>query len=100
MPASELAQQHAGRPVPNAALLGGFAAMTGVVSIESVAAAIRDRFGGEVGEGNVAAAQAAYDSALRQLGASPADAAGRAPGWLAPGRRPPCARRAGPDRAD
>ncbi len=86
MPATELAQQHAGRPVPNAALLGGFAALTGAVSIESVAAAIRDRFGGQVGEGNVAAAQAAYDAALRQLGRSdPADAASRAPaGWRSP----------------
>ncbi len=83
VPATELAQQHAGRPVPNAALLGGFAALTGVVSIESVAAAIRDRFGGQVGEGNVAAAQAAYDAALGQLGLDAADAASRAPGWLA-----------------
>ncbi|HTZ93011.1 MAG TPA: 2-oxoacid:acceptor oxidoreductase family protein [Streptosporangiaceae bacterium] len=68
VPATELAQLHVGRPVPNAALLGGFAALTGAVSIESVEAAIRDRFAGQVGEGNVAAARAAYDSALAQLG--------------------------------
>ncbi len=65
--ASELAQQHVGRPVPNAALLGGFAALTGAISIESVVAAIRDRFPGSMGEGNAAAARAAYTSALSQL---------------------------------
>lgn len=62
VPASELARKHLGRPLPNAALLGGFAALTGAVSIDSVAAAIRRRFSGTVGEGNVAAAVAAFDS--------------------------------------
>jgi pyruvate ferredoxin oxidoreductase alpha subunit len=68
VPATELAQRHVGRPVPNAALLGGFAALTGAVSIESVAAAISGRFAGAVGEGNVAAARAAYVAATAQLG--------------------------------
>jgi pyruvate ferredoxin oxidoreductase alpha subunit len=68
VPATELAQQHVGRPVPNAALLGGFAALSGSVSIESVAAAIGDRFSGAVGAGNVAAARAAYAAASAQLG--------------------------------
>ncbi len=62
VPATELAREHLGRPLPNAALLGGFAALTGVVSIDSVAAAIRERFAGEVGERNVAAARAAFAS--------------------------------------
>jgi pyruvate ferredoxin oxidoreductase alpha subunit len=93
VPASELAQQHVGRPVPNAALLGGFAALTGAVSIESVAAAISGRFTGAVGEGNVAAARAAYAAAIAQLGhpdghpaASPAAAAGRAAPRFGAGR--------------
>jgi pyruvate ferredoxin oxidoreductase alpha subunit len=68
VPATELAQEHVGRPVPNAALLGGFAALSGAVSIESVAVAIGQRFAGAVGEGNVAAARAAYASALSLLG--------------------------------
>jgi pyruvate ferredoxin oxidoreductase alpha subunit len=68
VPATELAQQHVGRPVPNAALLGGFAALSGAVSIESVAAAIGDRFSGAVGAGNIAAARAAYTTAAAQLG--------------------------------
>jgi pyruvate ferredoxin oxidoreductase gamma subunit len=60
VPATELARTHLGRPLPNAALLGGFAALTGVVSIDSVAGAIRRRFSGATGEGNVAAALAAH----------------------------------------
>lgn len=61
VPATELAREILGRPLPNAALLGGFAALTGEVGLAAVSKAIRDRFGGEVGEGNVRAAEAAYD---------------------------------------
>ena len=34
VPATELAREHLGRPLPNAALLGGFAALTGMVSLD------------------------------------------------------------------
>jgi pyruvate ferredoxin oxidoreductase gamma subunit len=61
VPATALARTHVGRPVPNAALLGAFAALTGQMSIDAVAAAIATRFHGAVGEGNVAAARAAYE---------------------------------------
>jgi pyruvate ferredoxin oxidoreductase gamma subunit len=61
LPATELARKHVGRPLPNAALLGGFAGLTGAVKIESVLAAIRQRFPGAVGEQNAAAASAAYE---------------------------------------
>ncbi len=57
--ATELAREHLGRPLPNAALLGAFAALTGIVTVESVVAAIRERFAGDLGEGNVRAAEAA-----------------------------------------
>ena len=60
VPATELAREHLGRPLPNAALLGAFAAMTRVVTLDAVAAAIRERFPGATGEGNVAAARAAF----------------------------------------
>jgi pyruvate ferredoxin oxidoreductase gamma subunit len=60
VPATELALKHVGRPVPNAALLGGFAAVSGRISLDSVAAAIRDTFPGKVAETNVAAATEAY----------------------------------------
>lgn len=60
VPATELARELLGRPLPNAALLGGFAALTGQVSMDAIARAIRDRFSGATGEGNVAAAEQAY----------------------------------------
>ena len=59
--ASDLAQLHVGRPVPNAALLGGLAALTGIVRLDAVITAIRAKFPATLAEGNVAAAQAAYD---------------------------------------
>ncbi|HSI80817.1 MAG TPA: 2-oxoacid:acceptor oxidoreductase family protein [Solirubrobacterales bacterium] len=68
VPATELAREHLGRPLPNAALLGGFAALTGAVAIGSVAKAIRERFAGPVGEGNVAAAEAAFDHVRERIG--------------------------------
>ena len=64
VPASEIALKYVGRPLPNAALLGSFAALTGVVKFDSVAAAIRGAFAGKIGEANVAAAQASYDAVL------------------------------------
>ena len=76
VPATELALKHVGRPLPNAALLGGFAAVSGRVSLEAVAAAIRDKFKGEVAEGNVAAANAAYEhvrSEMREASHAQAD---------------------------
>ena len=60
LPASEIALRHVGRPLPNAALLGGFAAVSSLVSLDSVTAAIREKFSGKVADGNAAAASAAY----------------------------------------
>jgi pyruvate ferredoxin oxidoreductase gamma subunit len=60
VPATDIARARLGRPLPNAALLGAFAALTGEVSVESVAAAIRERFPGATGEQNVAAAEDAH----------------------------------------
>ena len=61
VPATALAVRHFGRPVPNAVLLGGLAALTGCVRIESLSAAVRERFPGELGEANAAAAREAYE---------------------------------------
>ena len=66
VPATELAREHVGRPLPNAALLGAFAALTGVVSLESVAAAIRGRFPARVADGNIRAAEEAFAAARAQ----------------------------------
>jgi pyruvate ferredoxin oxidoreductase gamma subunit len=60
VPATELAREHVGRPLPNAALLGGFAALTRQVQLDSVIAAIRARFPEKVAATNVAAASAAF----------------------------------------
>ncbi len=61
VPATDLAREHLGRPLPNAVLLGGFAALSGLISIGAVAAAIRQKFAGSIGERNVSAAEAAFD---------------------------------------
>jgi pyruvate ferredoxin oxidoreductase gamma subunit len=61
VPATDLARTHLGRPVPNAALLGGFAAVSGVISLAAVSEAIRERFGGALAAGNIAAAEAAHE---------------------------------------
>ena len=60
LPATELAREHLGRPLPNAALLGGFAALTGAVGLDAVTAAITEKFPGETGRRNAAAAAAAF----------------------------------------
>ena len=60
VPAMDLALKHVGRPVPNVPLRGGFAAMSGLIKLESVVKAINERFSGKMGTGNVAAAREAY----------------------------------------
>jgi len=68
VPATDIAREHLGRPLPNAVLLGAFAALTGIVSLESVAAAVVEKFPGETGRRNVAAAEAAYAYVQSELG--------------------------------
>ena len=67
LPATELALRHVGRPVPNAALLAGFAAITGRISLESVVAAIGDKFPEAIARANVAAAREAHAHVLERL---------------------------------
>jgi pyruvate ferredoxin oxidoreductase gamma subunit len=61
--ASRIATEHLGRPLPGAALLGAFAALTGAVSLAGVEAAITEQFSGAVAAGNVGAARAAHAAA-------------------------------------
>ena len=61
VPATELAREYLGKPLPNAAMLGAFAVLTGIVRLDSVEEAIRQRFPGAIGEGNVSAARAAAE---------------------------------------
>ncbi len=60
VPATDISLKHLGRPMPNVPLLGGFAAVSGGIKLESVIMAIKDRFSGKVAEANIAAATEAY----------------------------------------
>jgi pyruvate ferredoxin oxidoreductase gamma subunit len=60
-PATDIALDRIGRPFPNAALLGGFAALTGEITLDAIDKAVREHFVGPVGERNAAAAAAAFD---------------------------------------
>jgi len=66
VPASELAKKHVGRPVPNVPLLGAFAALGGLISLDAVHAAIRQKFAGAVAQGNIDAASEAYEIVMEQ----------------------------------
>lgn len=67
VPATEISLRHVGRPVPNVPLLGGFAAVSGVLKLESVIKAIEDRFSGKVASGNIAAAKEAYEIVRKEM---------------------------------
>ena len=67
VPASEIARRHLGRPMPNAALIGGFAAITGRIRLASVQKAICEKFHGRIGDANASAAAEAYDSVESRL---------------------------------
>jgi pyruvate ferredoxin oxidoreductase gamma subunit len=58
---TDLAMEIIGRPIINTILLGAFAGLSGLISIESVEKAIRERFSGEIGEKNVEAARRGYE---------------------------------------
>jgi pyruvate ferredoxin oxidoreductase gamma subunit len=62
VPATEIGLRHLGRPLPNGVMLGGFAALTGVVPIAAIEQALRERFAGPIGEKNAAAAHEAFDA--------------------------------------
>ena len=66
VPATELALKHVGRPLPNAALLGAFAALGDIVGLEAVEEAIAAKFKGSVAAGNLAAAREAHRFVLEE----------------------------------
>lgn len=66
VPATEIALKHVGRPVPNAALLGAFAALSGVIHLDSVKHAIEQTFPGRIGAANIAAAAEAHEFVMAQ----------------------------------
>jgi pyruvate ferredoxin oxidoreductase gamma subunit len=67
VPAGEICREYIGQMRPNAALLGGLAALTGIVSLDSVTRAIEARFKGRVADGNVAAAKACFEHVRAEM---------------------------------
>lgn len=65
--ASELARRFTGRPIPNAPLLGAFAALTGRISLAAVQRALAQRFAGPLAQANVQAACAAYEQSRQAV---------------------------------
>jgi pyruvate ferredoxin oxidoreductase gamma subunit len=65
--ATELALTHTGKPLPNAVLLGGLAALSPQVELEAVVRAIEERFNAKVAPGNVAAARQACQAVQAQM---------------------------------
>jgi pyruvate ferredoxin oxidoreductase gamma subunit len=64
--ATDLALKHVGRPVPNVPLLGAFAAITKMIGLPSLVAAIHQKFAPALAEKNVAAATEAFEAASRE----------------------------------
>lgn len=62
IPGTEIAMKHIKRPLPNAVMLGGLAALSGVIKMDSVAEAIAHAFSGKIGEVNIAAAKEAFET--------------------------------------
>jgi pyruvate ferredoxin oxidoreductase gamma subunit len=60
VPATRIATEAIGRPIPNTALVGAFAAATGEISLQAVIEAVRERFSGELADRNVKAVENAY----------------------------------------
>jgi pyruvate ferredoxin oxidoreductase gamma subunit len=61
VPASDLAREHLGRPLPGAPLLAALLAATGIATLPALEAAIEERFPPVIARGNIAAARAAYE---------------------------------------
>ena len=70
VPATEIAIRHLGRPLPNAVMLGGFAALSSLITLAAVAHAIRHKFSAKVAEANVAAATEAFEFVRQQTQAT------------------------------
>lgn len=68
VPATRYALDRIGRPLPGAGMLAGFAAMTGLMKLESVQAAYNVKFSGRVAQANAEVAELAYEAVKAQLG--------------------------------
>ena len=89
IPATDLALKHVGRNAPNVPLLGGFAALSGLIKLESVIKAINQKFKGKVAAGNIAAATEAYHQVMREMKEAKAALAAPAASATKPGLEAP-----------
>lgn len=60
VPATKIALEVIGRPIPNTTLLGYFAAVTGLISFEGVKKAIEHRFPAAIARKNIAVVERAF----------------------------------------
>ncbi|MFL6163804.1 MAG: 2-oxoacid:acceptor oxidoreductase family protein [Jatrophihabitantaceae bacterium] len=70
LPATELARQIAGSTRANSALLGGIAAVSGLFGMPAVGRALRRRFGEQLGDAQLAIAEAGFAAVSATLAAS------------------------------
>ncbi|ADL57922.1 pyruvate ferredoxin oxidoreductase subunit gamma [Methanothermobacter marburgensis] len=59
--ATGIALENLGRPIVNTVMLGAFAGVTGLVSIDSLIKIIKETFPGKIGDKNAEAARIAYE---------------------------------------
>jgi len=72
--ATEMAVEAIGRPIPNTALLAAFLSATGLFPIDSLNAALRDRFSGDMLERNIGLVDQAAKTVERDIWKEPANA--------------------------
>lgn len=65
VPATDLALKFIGRPLPGAAMLAGFAAMTGLLKLESINAAYGQKYSGKVAQANADVAAGAWEHIMK-----------------------------------
>ncbi|MDI9619173.1 pyruvate synthase subunit PorC [Methanothermobacter sp.] len=65
--ATGIALENLGRPIVNTVMLGAFAGITGLVSIDSLIKIIKETFPGKIGDKNAEAARIAYEK-MKQSG--------------------------------
>jgi pyruvate ferredoxin oxidoreductase gamma subunit len=63
---TRIAMDVIGRPIPNMVMVGAFAGTTGLVSLESLQEAVKERFPGKVGDLNAEAVEKAFKAAKEE----------------------------------
>lgn len=77
VPATQIAREHIGRPLPNSAMLGGLAALTGMLKLSSICDAIAQKFPPAIAEKNQRAATTAFEHVRTALASAAGAAASR-----------------------